>query len=218
MMPSSSAPGRAGRHLQSITLAPGERWRSSSAGHLGGSCVNVGCMPTKAWVASAHAAYRARAAMGYGVRIRGDVSMDMALVKARKDAIVSTARKSVEDGIASLPNCRLIRGHGRFLGPNLVAVNGEQIAAQDIFVNVGGRAAIPTLPGLDEIAYLTSSSILELDTLPAHLLIIGGSYIGLEFAQMFRRFGGEVTLVERSPRLLPHRGRRCFGSGSRDHA
>jgi pyruvate/2-oxoglutarate dehydrogenase complex dihydrolipoamide dehydrogenase (E3) component len=196
--------GQAGPSLAERFDRAGRSVAIVERGHLGGTCVNVGCMPTKTWVASAHVAYRARCSAAFGVRISGDVAVDMMSVKARKDAIVSTARKNVEHWIASLPNCRLIHGHARFDGPKTVSVNGTTISGEHIFVNVGGRSAIPNLPGLDSIPFLTSSSILELDTLPPHLLIIGGSYIGLEFAQMFRRFGSEVTLIERSPRLLPH--------------
>jgi pyruvate/2-oxoglutarate dehydrogenase complex dihydrolipoamide dehydrogenase (E3) component len=196
--------GQAGPSLAEQYVRAGKTVAIIERGQLGGTCVNVGCMPTKTWVASAQVAYSARRATEFGVRIPGDVSVDLSAVRARKDTIVANARKRVEHWIASLPGCRLIRGHARFLGPKRVGVNGTSISGEHIFVNVGGRPSIPQLPGLDTVPYLTSSSILNLDTLPSRLLIIGGSYIGLEFAQMFRRFGSEVTLVERSPRLLPH--------------
>jgi pyruvate/2-oxoglutarate dehydrogenase complex dihydrolipoamide dehydrogenase (E3) component len=196
--------GQAGPSLAEQYARAGKSVAVIERGHLGGTCVNVGCMPTKTWVASAQAAYSARRAGELGVRIPGTISVDMPAVRARKDMIVATARKRVEDWLSSLPGCRLIRGHARFLAPKQIGVNGANISAEHIFVNVGGRPSIPKLPGLDTVPFLTSSSILNIDTLPPHLLIIGGSYIGLEFAQMFRRFGSEVTLVERSPRLLPH--------------
>ena len=196
--------GQAGPSLAEQYDRAGRSVAIVERGQLGGTCVNVGCMPTKAWVASAYAAFRARSSSAFGVCLPGNVTVDMRAIKARKDAIVSIARERVANWIASLPNCRLIHGHARFEGPKTLNVDGTTITGEHIFVNVGGRAAIPRLPGLDTVPFLTSSSILQLDILPAHLLIIGGSYIGLEFAQMFRRFGSEVTLIERSPRLLPH--------------
>jgi pyruvate/2-oxoglutarate dehydrogenase complex dihydrolipoamide dehydrogenase (E3) component len=196
--------GQAGPALAEQCVRAGRTVAIIERGQLGGTCVNVGCMPTKSWVASAQVAHRARHAASFGVKIPGNVSVDMSAVKARKDAIVATARDHVEHWIGSLPGCRLIRGHARFLAPKLVSVNGRSISGEHIFVNVGARPSIPNLPGLTTVPYLTSSTILNLETLPPHLLIIGGSYIGLEFAQMFRRFGSEVTLIERSARLLPH--------------
>ena len=196
--------GQAGPSLAEQFVRAGKTVAIVERGQLGGTCVNVGCMPTKTWVASAQVAYSARRAGAFGVRIPGDVWVDMKAVKARKDVITATARENVERWIASLPGCKLFRGHGRFMAPKEVSVNGARISGEHLFVNVGARPSIPKLAGLDTVPYLTSSSILDLDILPSHLLIIGGSYIGLEFAQMFRRFGSEVTVVERSPRLLPH--------------
>ena len=196
--------GQAGPSLAEQYVRAGKTVAIIERGQLGGTCVNVGCMPTKTWVASAQVAHTARHAGEWGVRVRGNVWVDMKAVKVRKDMIVANARKNVEHWIASLPGCQLIRGHARFLAPKQVSVNGARLSGEHIFVNVGARPSIPQLAGLDTVPYLTSSSILNLEVVPSHLLIIGGSYIGLEFAQMFRRFGSEVTVVERSSRLLPH--------------
>ena len=196
--------GQAGPSLAAQYVRAGKTVAIVERGHLGGTCVNVGCMPTKTWVASAQAAHSARRAAQFGVCIPGDVSVDMKVVRSRKDAIVANARKNVELWLSSLAGCRLVRGHARFVAPKRVCVNGTELSAEHIFVNVGGRPSVPKLAGLDTVPFLTSSSILNVDSLPSRLLIIGGSYIGLEFAQMFRRFGSEVTVVERSARLLPH--------------
>ncbi|BBX08430.1 FAD-containing oxidoreductase [Mycolicibacterium aichiense] len=169
---------------------------------VGGTCVNSGCIPTKTLVASAHTAHTARRGADYGVST-GDVSVDMAKVKARKDGIVLGDRSGVESWIEGMPGCTLIRGHARFEDPHTIRVGDEVLTAERIFLNVGGRAVVPELPGLADIDYLTNVGILELDTIPDHLVIVGGSYIGLEFAQMYRRFGARVTVLERGPRLTP---------------
>ncbi len=169
---------------------------------VGGTCVNSGCIPTKTLVASAHTAHAARRGADYGV-FTGDISVDMAKVKARKDGIVLGDRSGVESWIESMPGCTLIRGHARFTDPHTIRVGDDVLTADRIFLNVGGRAVAPDLPGLADIDYLTNVGILELDTLPEHLVIVGGSYIGLEFAQMYRRFGARVTVLERGPRLTP---------------
>jgi len=171
--------------------------------HLfGGTCVNVGCIPTKTLVASARAAHVARRASEFGVDIGGPVRVDMARVKARKDAIVGQSNAGVTGWMESLDHATLYRGHGRFTGPNQVSVNGELLEADKIFINVGGRTLVPTIAGLDQVDYLTSSTMMDVDFLPEHLIIVGGSYIGLEFGQMYRRFGAQVTVIERGPLLL----------------
>ena len=169
---------------------------------FGGTCVNVGCVPTKTLVASARAAYIARRAADFGVRIDGPVGVDMAKVKARKDAIVDRGTKGIRKWMQSTDNVTVYKGHARFVGPKAVAVNGHTLQAKKIFINVGGRSLVPDMPGVKDVPFLTSSSILDLDFLPQHLVIIGGSYIGLEFAQMYRRFGSRVTVVEKADRLI----------------
>ncbi len=170
--------------------------------HVGGTCVNTGCYPTKTLVASARAVRQAQRGAEYGFDIT-DLRVDMARVKARKDAIVMKSRTSVEAWITGMPNTELIRGHARFVAPSVLEVNGRRLTASKIFINVGGRALRPALPGIDDVKTLDNVSILELDTVPEHLVIVGGSYIGLEFAHLMRRLGAQVTVVERSPRLVP---------------
>jgi len=169
---------------------------------LGGTCVNDGCIPTKALVASARAAQFARRGGDYGFSA-GDVKVDMGAVKARKDKIVAHSTKGLGEWIGAMRNVTLIRGHARFTGPKQVEVNGRTLTAERIFLNVGGRASVPDMPGIADIPYLTNSSVMDVDFIPEHLVIVGGSYIGLEFAQMYRRFGSKVTVVERAPKLLP---------------
>jgi pyruvate/2-oxoglutarate dehydrogenase complex dihydrolipoamide dehydrogenase (E3) component len=169
---------------------------------FGGTCINTGCSPTKTLIASAHAAYVARRAVDYGVRIEGSVNVDMKAVKARKDAIVAAFHNGVERSLKTLQGCTVYQGHGRFVAEKKVAVNDSELAADHIFLNVGARATIPPIPGLDQVPYLTNSSMMDIDFLPAHLVILGGSYVGLEFAQMYRRFGSEVTVIEHRSRLI----------------
>jgi pyruvate/2-oxoglutarate dehydrogenase complex dihydrolipoamide dehydrogenase (E3) component len=169
---------------------------------FGGTCVNVGCSPTKTLVASARAAHMARRGGDFGVRFPGPVTMDMKKVKARKDAIVNGSNQGIARWLKTMPNLTVFEGHGRLTGPNAVQVNGETLAAKLIVLNVGARAQVPPMPGLDKVPYLTNSTVLELDELPEHLIVIGGSYIGLEFAQMYRRFGSRVTVVEMQDRLI----------------
>jgi pyruvate/2-oxoglutarate dehydrogenase complex dihydrolipoamide dehydrogenase (E3) component len=157
----------------------------------------------KALVASAYAAYLARRATEYGVTIAGPVSVDMQAVKARKDAIVAPSRRGVERSLRNLEGCTVYEGHARFVADKKVAVNSSMIEADHIFINVGGRASVPPIPGLDQVPYLTNSSMVDVDFLPAHLVVLGGSYIGLEFAQAYRRFGSEVTIIELASRLIP---------------
>lgn len=167
---------------------------------VGGTCVNYGCIPTKTLVASAYAAHLARRGAEYGIGT-GEVTVDMAKVKGRKDGIVTADRDGVESWLEGLDGCTLLRGHARFVDPHTLQVGDQLITAKRIFLNTGGRATVPDIPGLADVDYLTNVGILDLDTVPEHLVVIGGSYIGLEFAQMFRRFGAEVTVVERGPRL-----------------
>ena len=171
--------------------------------HLfGGTCVNVGCTPTKTLVASARAAHMARRAGDFGVNVGGAITVDMRQVKARKDEIVRQSNQGVESWLKSMDGLTVIEGHARFDSAHTVRVGDELLEADKIFVNVGGRPFIPDLPGLNNIDYFTNSGILDIDYLPQHLVIIGGSYIGLEFAQIYRRFGSEVTIIERSDRLI----------------
>jgi pyruvate/2-oxoglutarate dehydrogenase complex dihydrolipoamide dehydrogenase (E3) component len=168
---------------------------------VGGTCVNYGCIPTKTLVASAHAAHTARRGAEYGVGT-GDIAVDMAKVKARKDKVMLDDRHGVESWLEGMDGATLIRGHARFTGPKTMKIDDDlTITADKIFLNVGGRAIVPHIPGLDGVEYMTNVGILELDTVPEHLVIIGGSYIALEFAQMYRRFGAAVTVVEKGPRL-----------------
>ena len=196
--------GQAGPSLAGRLTAAGQRVAIVERKLIGGTCVNNGCIPTKTLVASAHAAQLARRGAEYGVAT-GPVSVDMVKVKARKDDIMLGDRKGVEDWLDGMESCTVFRGHARFEDPHTLRVgvpNGEELLHADrIFLNVGGRAVVPDIPGLSDVEFLTNVSILELDTLPSHLVIVGGSYIALEFAQMYRRFGAPVTVVERGPRL-----------------
>lgn len=169
---------------------------------FGGTCVNTGCTPTKTLVASAYAAHLARRAADYGVLLEGPVRVDMKKVKARADAVVAESRTGVERRLREMSGCTVIEGHARFEGPQRVRVGDELLAAPRVFINVGGRASVPDMPGVHEVPFLNNRSILELDQLPEHLIVVGGSYVGLEFAQMFRRFGAEVTVIEKSPHLI----------------
>jgi pyruvate/2-oxoglutarate dehydrogenase complex dihydrolipoamide dehydrogenase (E3) component len=169
---------------------------------FGGTCVNVGCIPTKTLIASARAAHVARNGADYGVAIDGRITVDMVRVKARKDAVVLQSNEGVTKWLRNTPNLTVLEGHARLEGPRSVRVNGTLLEAAQIFLNVGGRASVPDLPGIAEVGYLTNSGMMDVDFLPEHLVIIGGSYIGLEFAQMYRRFGSRVTVVEMGPRLI----------------
>jgi pyruvate/2-oxoglutarate dehydrogenase complex dihydrolipoamide dehydrogenase (E3) component len=171
-------------------------------GRFGGTCVNTGCTPTKTLVASAYAVHVARRGADYGFSA-GEVKVDMKRVKARKDYVVGLSNGGVERSLKNLENCRVYEGHARFVSPREVQVGGETLTSERIFLNVGARAAVPDIPGLDQVDYLTNSSIMNVDFLPRHLLVLGGSYIGLEFGQIYRRFGSEVTIVEIGPRLTP---------------
>lgn len=194
--------GQAGPSLTARLAAAGMRVAMIERKLMGGTCVNTGCIPTKALVASAHAAHIARRARDFGIGIGGPIKVDMKAVTARKDKVAHDARMHVESWLANMPGCTVFRGHARFDSPREVRVADELLVAPRVFVNVGGRAATPDLPGVDSASFLTNTTILELDAVPRHLVVVGGSYIGLEFAQMYRRFGAQVTVVERSGRLL----------------
>lgn len=192
--------GQAGPPLAGRLTAAGQRVAVVERKLIGGTCVNTGCIPTKTLVASAHAAHLARRGAEYGVGT-GPVSVDMAKVKARKDEIMLGDRKGVEDWLEGMNGCTVFRGHAVFQDPHTLRVGDDVLRADRIFLNVGGRAVVPDIPGLSDVDFLTNVSVLELDTVPTHLVIVGGSYIALEFAQMYRRFGARVTVVERGPRL-----------------
>jgi pyruvate/2-oxoglutarate dehydrogenase complex dihydrolipoamide dehydrogenase (E3) component len=159
-------------------------------------------MPTKTLVASAYAAHLASRAADFGLVVDGGVRVDMPRVKARADAVSARAREGVEKWLRGMPGCTVLQGHARFESADTVRVGDEVLTAPRIFVNVGGRAYVPDFPGVDRVPFLTNTSVLALDTLPEHLVVVGGSYVGLEFAQMYRRFGAEVTVVEKGPRLI----------------
>ncbi|RWP65902.1 FAD-containing oxidoreductase [Mesorhizobium sp.] len=194
--------GQAGPPLAGRLTAAGMSVALIERKLVGGTCVNTGCMPTKAMVASAYAAHLARRAADYGVTLSGPVGVDYKAIKARKDKVSDDARGNLESWIAGMDGCTLYRGHARFETADTVRVGDDLLSAEKIFINTGGRASVPDLPGVDEISFLTNSSMMDLDVLPSHLVVVGGSYVSLEFAQMFRRFGSQVTVVEKSPRLI----------------
>jgi len=195
--------GQAGPPLAKRLTEAGQKVAIIERGLFGGTCVNTGCIPTKAMVASAYAAHLASRALEFGVVTGAPPTVDMKRVKARKDAIAGQSNQSVESGLRTLPNCSVYQGHARFESPDEVSVGDARLTAGKIFINVGGRAAVPAIPGLDKVPFLTNSSMMHLDVLPEHLIIVGGSYIGLEFGQMFRRFGSQVTIIENGNRLIP---------------
>ncbi len=170
--------------------------------HFGGTCINNGCVPTKTLVASARAAHVARSAASYGVLIDGPIRVDMALVKARKDLIVEKSRTGVRSWLDGAHNVSVLVGHAQFTGPHSLQVGERSFEAPRIFINVGGRAQVPDMPGIADVPFLNNERIMHIDQLPEHLIVVGGSYIGLEFAQMYRRFGSQVTVVEAGPRLV----------------
>src|SRR5919106_5014505 len=195
--------GQSGPSLAHRLAGAGKRVAIVERKRFGGTCVNNGCIPTKSLIASARAAHVARRAADFGVVIDGEVRVDMKAVKARKDAIVRVSNEGVEEGLRENPQITVYVGHARFAGPKAVAVGDDLLTADQIFVDVGGRADVPPLPGIDTVPYLDNSSMMAVDFLPEHLVILGGSYIGLEFGQMYRRFGSEVTIVQRNPYLIP---------------
>jgi pyruvate/2-oxoglutarate dehydrogenase complex dihydrolipoamide dehydrogenase (E3) component len=194
--------GQAGPSLAGRLTAASQTVAMIERKDFGGTCVNTGCMPTKTLVASAYAAHLARRAAEYGVILGGPVGVDMRRVKERQQAVVHNARSNVETWLRGMPGITVIQGHARFESADTVRVGDGLLTAPKIFLNVGGRANVPDMPGIGDVPYLTNVDMMQLDTLPKHLVIVGGSYIGLEFAQMFRRFGSQVTVVEMGPRLI----------------
>ena len=193
--------GQAGPSLAARFAAAGKIVAIVERHKFGGTCVNTGCIPTKTLVASAYAVHVARRGAEYGF-VTGDVHVDIKRVKARKNAVSGRSNTGVEEWLRGLKNCTVIQGHARFESPHTVVVNDEVLQADKILINVGGRASVPDMPGVHDVSFLTNSSIMDIDFLPEHLLIVGGSYVGLEFAQIYRRFGSEVTIVEMGPRLI----------------
>ena len=196
--------GQAGPSLAARFAAGGKTVAIIERHRFGGTCVNTGCIPTKTLVASAYNAHMARRAAEFGVQVAGPIRVDMKRVKARKNEITGKSRSGLESWLRNTPNCEVYQGHARFESPKEVRVGEELLAASLIFINVGGRAAIPSMPGVANTPYLTNSTLLDLDTLPRHLIIVGGGYVGLEFGQIFRRFGSEVTIIEKASRLIAH--------------
>ena len=194
--------GQAGPSLAARLAKAGRKTAVLERGRFGGTCVNVGCIPTKTLVASARAIHVARRGAEFGFSIDGAVRVDMARVKARKDAIVRQSNEGIERWMKNTPNLTVYGGHGRFTGPHTVTVDGTELHADQIFINVGARAIVPDIPGVQEVPFLTNTGLLNLDVVPEHLTVVGGSYVGLEFAQMFRRFGSRVTVIERGDRLI----------------
>jgi pyruvate/2-oxoglutarate dehydrogenase complex dihydrolipoamide dehydrogenase (E3) component len=196
--------GQAGPSLAGRLAATGRKVAIVERKLFGGTCVNTGCIPTKTLIASAYAAHMARRASDFGVIVPGDVNVDMKAVKARKDTISGKSRTGVESWLKGMQNCTVFEGHARFESPKTVQVGTDLLTAEQIFINTGGRASVPNFPGLDQIDYFTNSTMMAVDFLPRHLVIVGGSYIGLEFGQMYRRFGSEVTILEKGSRLIAH--------------
>ena len=196
--------GQSGPFLAVRLAAAGQRVAIVERNRFGGTCVNTGCIPTKTLVASAYNAHMVRRAADFGVQVAGRVRVDMKRVKARKDEITGKSRTGLESWLKNTPNCTVYHGHARFESPREVIVGEELLTAAQIFINVGGRAAIPSMPGLADTPYLTNSTLLDLDVLPRHLIVVGGGYVGLEFGQIFRRFGSDVTIVEKAPSLVAH--------------
>jgi pyruvate/2-oxoglutarate dehydrogenase complex dihydrolipoamide dehydrogenase (E3) component len=193
--------GQAGPSLAARFAGAGRTVAIIERNKFGGTCVNTGCTPTKTLVASAYAIHVARRGAEYGFSV-GDIHVDMARVKARKDAASTRSSKGVEEWLRGTANCTVIQGHARFQSSNTVVVNDEVLQADKIYINVGGRASVPQMPGIHDVPFLTNSSMMDIDFLPGHLIIVGGSYVGLEFAQIYRRLGSEVTIVEMAPRLI----------------
>jgi pyruvate/2-oxoglutarate dehydrogenase complex dihydrolipoamide dehydrogenase (E3) component len=194
--------GQAGPALARRLVAAGWQVAIIERKFFGGTCINTGCTPTKTLIASGYAAHLARRAAEFGVTLSGTPSVDMKAVKARKDAVTVASRAAVERSLKGLQGCTVYEAHAMFIGPKQIKIGDEVLRADKIFINVGGRAVIPSIPGLDEVPYLTNSSMMNVDFLPAHLIVLGGSYVGLEFAQLYRRFGSDVTVIEPAPRLI----------------
>jgi len=195
--------GQAGPSLVSRLTGAGRRVAMVERKLFGGTCVNTGCTPTKAMVASAHAAHLARRGGDFGIK-SGPVDVDMRAVKARKDTIVGNSRSGLEKSLRENRNCTVFTGTAAFASPTTLRVGDDLLEAPQVFLNVGARPLVPDIPGVDVAPFLTSTSILDLEELPAHLIVVGGGYVGLEFAQMFRRFGSQVTVVDKKARLAAH--------------
>ena len=195
--------GQAGPSLAKRLAGTGRHVAIIERGAFGGTCINTGCTPTKTLVASAYAAHMARRAAEFGVVVGGGVTVDMRRVKQRKDEIVTSWSAATEASLRATENCTVLRGHARFVAPHELEVGSERLTAQQVFIDVGGRAVVPAVSGIDSVPYLTNATALDLDAVPRHLIILGGSYVGLEFAQIFRRFGAEVSVLETAPRLVP---------------
>jgi len=196
--------GQAGPSLAGRLTAAGKTVALVERHLFGGTCVNTGCTPTKTLIANARVAYLMRRANDFGVTISGDIAVDMRSVKARMDAVVARSRDGVEKWLRGMPGCTVYQEHAHFESPHEIRLKDSVISAQRIFLNVGGRANVPDMPGIDRVPYLTNTSMLKLEVLPRHLLVVGGSYVGLEFAQMYRRLGSEVTVIEKGARLVAH--------------
>jgi pyruvate/2-oxoglutarate dehydrogenase complex dihydrolipoamide dehydrogenase (E3) component len=194
--------GQAGPALAHRLAGTGRTIAVIERKYFGGTCVNTGCTPTKTLVASAYVAHMARRAAEYGLKIPGEIFVDMKAVKARKDHVSGLSRDGIEQSLMNLKGCTVYRGHARFTGPKSVEVAGEILQAEWVFINVGGRALVPPIPGIDGVSYFTNSSIMDVDFLPPHLIVLGGSYVGLEFAQIYRRFGSEVSVIELGPHIV----------------
>jgi pyruvate/2-oxoglutarate dehydrogenase complex dihydrolipoamide dehydrogenase (E3) component len=194
--------GQAGPALAVRLATAGRKTAIIERKLIGGTCVNNGCIPTKTLIASARAAYVARRGGDFGVTIDSPIRVDMAEVKKRKDSIVRHSTDGLTNWLGGTSGLTMIQGHARFEGPKTIRVGDRLLEAKQIFINVGGRALVPDMPGIAEIPYLDNSTIMHVDFLPEHLVIVGGSYIGLEFAQMYRRFGSKVTVIEMGPRLI----------------
>jgi pyruvate/2-oxoglutarate dehydrogenase complex dihydrolipoamide dehydrogenase (E3) component len=194
--------GQAGGPLSTALARSGRRTLLVEREHVGGTCINEGCTPTKTMVASARVAYLARRGADYGVET-GSIRLNLAQVRERKRAIVESFRSASERRIGATEGLELVFGEARFVGPRALAVGDRTVTADLVFINIGCRPAPPDIPGLDQIGALDSTSIMELDAVPEHLMVLGGGYIGIEFAQMFRRFGSKVTVIQRGAQLLP---------------
>ena len=194
--------GQAGPFLAGRLAESGRQVAIVERKLFGGTCVNTGCTPTKTMVASAYAAHLARRGAEFGVNVGGKVSVDMPRVKARRDAIVQESRRGLQSWLEEMDNCTVFEGHARFESAHTISVRDDRLTADRIFINVGGRASMPKMPGLEQIEFFNNSSLMEIDFVPKHLIVVGGSYIGLEFGQMFRRFGSEVTIIEMGKRLV----------------
>ncbi len=196
--------GQAGPSLAARLTKAGQTVAYVERKLFGGTCVNTGCTPTKAMIASAYAAHVARRSGDYGVSIDTSIEVDMKAVNARREGIVARSRNGVEKSLRDNEKVTVFKGTARFESPTTVRVGDELLEAKQIFLNVGGRAAVPNLPGIHTVPFLTNSSLMGLDVLPRHLVVVGGSYIGIEFGQMYRRFGSEVTIIDKGPRLVGH--------------